>query len=97
MLTSAQRKKLRALAHHLEPVVYVGKHGLTDAVVAAARRALNDHELIKVRFIEFKDQKRSLTEQLASTTGSDVAGILGHVAMLYRQHPDPESRRIELD
>ncbi len=97
MLTSSQRKKLRSLAHHLEPVVYIGKQGLTDAVVVAANRALNDHELIKVRFIEFKDEKRPLTDQLASSTGSEVAGILGHVAILYREHPDPESRKIAFE
>jgi RNA-binding protein len=96
VITSAQRKKLRALAHHLEPVVMIGKQGLTPAVTSAADRALHDHELIKVRFLEFKDEKKSLTARLAESTRSEIAGILGHVAILYREHADPEKRKIDL-
>ena len=95
-MTSAQRKKLRALAHHLEPVVYIGKQGLTEAVIEKTDRSLNDHELIKVRFIEFKEEKKDLTAQLAEATNSELAGILGHVAILYREHEDPEQRKIDL-
>jgi RNA-binding protein len=94
-LTSGQRKRLRAQAHHLDPVVYVGKQGFTDAVIQATDRALNDHELIKVRFIEFKEQKKELAAQLAEATRSELVGIVGHIAILFRQHPDPEKRRIE--
>jgi RNA-binding protein len=84
------------MAHHLEPVVFVGKLGLTEAVIAATDRALEAHELIKVRFLEFKDEKRGLTQQLSSATRSEIAGIVGHVAILYREQPDPELRKIDL-
>jgi RNA-binding protein len=57
---------------------------------------LNDHELIKVRFLEFKDEKRELSERLASATNADVAGILGHVAIFYRWQADAEKRMIDL-
>jgi RNA-binding protein len=95
-MTSQQRKQLRGLAHHLDPVVMIGKQGLTDGLIVAAAKALDAHELIKVRFLEFKDEKRGLTDQLAAATSSEIAGIIGHVAILYKQHPDPESRKIEL-
>ncbi len=95
-MTSAQRKQLRALAHHLDPVVMIGKQGLTDAVTAATEQALDAHELIKVRFQEHKDEKGAITEQLAEATGSECAGIIGHIAILYRQHEDPEKRKIDL-
>ena len=96
-MTSQQRKQLRGLAHHLDPVVMIGKQGLTPGIVAAAAKALEAHELIKVRFLEFKDEKKELADQLAEATSSDLAGIIGHVAILYREHPDPEKRKIELD
>lgn len=96
-MTSQQRKQLRSLAHHLDPVVMIGKQGVTDGIIAATVKALDAHELIKVRFLEFKDEKKGLTDQLATATTSEVAGIIGHVAILYKEHPDPERRRIELD
>jgi RNA-binding protein len=96
-MTSAQRKQLRALAHHLDPVVFVGKQGLTDGVITAIVKALAAHELIKVRFLDCKEEKRELTDRISAATGSDIAGIIGHVAILYKEHPDPEKREIELD
>lgn len=95
-LTSGQRKYLRKQAHHLDAVILIGKAGLTDALVRAADDALLAHELIKVRFNEHKTEKKALTEELSTRTSSAVAGILGHVAILYRPHPEPEKRRIKL-
>ena len=94
--TSAQRKYLRSLAHSLDPVVLIGHRGLTGAVVHAAYEALDAHELIKVRFNAHKDEKRALTAELAERTGAHVAGMIGHVAILYREHRDPEQRKIVL-
>lgn len=82
-----QRKRLRALAHHLEPVVRVGHAGVTDGVVEATARALHDHELIKVRLYEPED-KRAMAGELASRTGAALCGLLGHTVVLYRRHPD---------
>lgn len=96
-LTSAQRKQLRALAHHLQPVVYVGKQGLTDALVQAVDEALVSHELIKVKFNDFKGEKQAISEQIAAQTRASLAGIIGNIAILYRQHPEEEKRRIRLD
>lgn len=95
-LTSRQRKHLRAAAHHLEPVVLVGKQGVSHALVRAAADALEGHELIKVRFNDFKDEKRELAAEIARRTGSQLAGMIGHVAILYRQHPEEEKRRVHL-
>ena len=93
-LTSAQRKYLRQLGHHLDPVIIVGKQGVTDMVVRAVTEALEHHELIKIRFNEFKDEKRELTDEIERRTGCHVAGMIGHVALLYKQNPDEEKRKI---
>jgi RNA-binding protein len=95
-LTSQQRKFLRSKAHHLDPAVLVGKQGITDTLVRALAQSLEAHELVKVRFNEFKSEKKALTEEMAFRTGSAVAGIIGHVAILYKQNPDEEKRNIEL-
>lgn len=95
-LTSSQRRYLRALAHHLDPVVLVGKQGLTDMLVRAAAEALDVHELIKVRFNDFKEEKRDLTEEIARRTGAQIVGAIGHVFILYRRQPEEEKRKIDL-
>ena len=64
-LTSSQRKFLRSRAHHLDPAVLVGKQGVTDTLVRAAQQSLEAHELIKIRFNEFKEEKRELAEPAA--------------------------------
>lgn len=96
-LTSSQRKSLRSQAHHLKPLVLVGKQGLTDTLVKSVDLNLDAHELIKVRFNEHKDEKKEIAAAIAERTESQLAGLIGHVAILYRQHKEPEKRKIRLD
>lgn len=86
-LDSAQRKRLRALAHHLEPLVQVGHAGVTEQVVFAAQQALFEHELIKVRLHEPED-KRAMAADLAARTKAGLCGLLGHTVILFRPHPE---------
>lgn len=95
-LSSAQRKELRGLAHHLDPLVFIGKQGLTDTVVKSADESLQANELIKVRFIEHKKEKKELSAEIAQRCEAQIAGIIGHVLILYRQHPDAEKQKIGL-
>lgn len=95
-LKGAQRKMLRSLAHPLKPVVLVGAKGLTEQLIGAVDAALNDHELIKVKFGEFKEEKKQLAERIATATHGEMVGIIGHIAIFYRSHPDPEKRKIHL-
>lgn len=84
MLNSTQRKYLRGLAHHLEPVVRVGQKGVTDAVVAETARALDSHELIKVRLDAEGNEKKTLADELAEKAEADLAGVVGKIAILYK-------------
>jgi RNA-binding protein len=95
-LTGAQRKFLRGMANGLEALIIVGKQGASDSLIRATSAELEAHELIKVRFNEHKDEKDALTEKIAEGTGAEIVGRIGHVVMLYRQHPDPEKRTIKL-
>ena len=87
---------MRGLAHDVHPVVQIGKGGVTDGVITSVNAALDQHELIKVRFLEFKDEKRDLAAQIAQRTGSEQVGMIGHVAIFYREHADAEKRKIHL-
>ena len=95
-LNGKQRKQLRALAHHLEPVVKVGKQGLTQSLAKAIATALNDHELIKVKFIDHKDEKRDIITAIEAQTGAHVAGLVGNIVILYKQSDIEEKRHIRL-
>lgn len=95
-LTSQQRKHLRSLAHHLEPLVLIGRAGASDMLVRSAADALDAHELIKVKFNEHKEEKRALTDDIAFRTGAEVVGIIGNTAILYKRQADEEKRKVEL-
>ena len=87
VLTGRQRKSLRGQAHRLEPVVLVGREGVTDAIVRAVGEALLTHELIKVRLHE-PDDKRGAAQALADGAGAALCGLVGHTVILYRPHPE---------
>jgi RNA-binding protein len=88
-LNGRQARHLRALAHHLDPVVAVGKEGVTDAVVRAAWQALADHELIKVKLPQVdKAERREMTQHLRRALEAHVVDEVGRVAILYRRRPD---------
>ena len=97
-LNSQQAKYLRGLAHPLKPVVLVGRNGVTKDVVAAVDAALEAHELIKVKFIEVRDQahKQAMSAAICRAARCGQAGLIGHTAILYRPAAKPSKRRIEL-
>ena len=97
-LKAYQKKFLKGLAHSLKPVVFIGQKGLTRSLISSIHDALNTHELIKVKFVEFKEkqQKDSLAEAIQAETGCRLAGIIGHIAIFYRRQADPEKRKIQL-
>ena len=85
-LSEKQRRYLRGLAHPLKPVILIGNAGVSEGVVAETRRALADHELIKVRMTGAEREARDAAlEDLAKVTDSELVGRIGHVATLYRR------------
>lgn len=97
-LKGYEKKYLRGLAHNLKPLILVGKEGITEGIVCAAEEGLGQHELIKIKFNEYKEkeQRASLTDQLVERTGSALIGTIGHTATLFRPQADPAKRRIRL-
>jgi RNA-binding protein len=94
-LTSKQRQYLKGLAHSLEPIVRVGRAGVSPSVIEETKRSLAAHELIKVR-VESEDsaQRRVIAEELARACDAEAAASIGKVAILYRRRD--EEPEIEL-
>ena len=95
-LKGTQRRFLRSLANRMKPVVHIGKSGLTKAVFSAIEESLENHELIKVRFLEFKDQKKELSAEIEKSCDCEMVGMVGHVALFYRRQTDPQKQTIQL-
>jgi len=95
-LTSKQRKFLEKAAHDLQPVVIVGGAGVTEGVVQMVEDCLKSHELIKVKFNEYKDEKHELTSEICNQLDATLVRLIGNVAILYKEAEDPADRQFEL-
>ena len=95
-LTSKQRKNLEKLAHDLQPIVIVGGAGVTYGVISMVDNSLAAHELIKVKFNEYKDEIRDLTTELCEKTDATLVRIIGFTVILFREAEEEEDRKIKL-
>jgi len=97
-LKGYQRKYLRSLAHGVKPSVMVGRKGITPSLLKEIAEELDRHELIKVKFVDFteKSQKQDLSAIIEDKSGSRLIGVIGHTAIFYKQHSEPEKRKITL-
>ncbi len=83
-LTARSRAALKARAHGLEPVVRVGHAGVTDGVVADLARALESHELVKVKIADGdRDEREAVTTTLRARTGAALVQQVGRVIVLW--------------
>jgi putative YhbY family RNA-binding protein len=88
-LTPAQRRDLRAKAHHLHPVVTIGHHGLTPAVLHEIDVALLAHELIKIRVLgDDRTERSALLERICAETGATAVQHLGKLLIVWRPAPE---------
>ena len=95
-LTGKQKAKLKGQAHGLKPVIQVGKAGIDEPQIKSIKRALHEHELIKVKFLDYKDHKQEISENIAKETGSEVVDIIGNVLILYWENMDRGRRKIRI-
>jgi RNA-binding protein len=95
MLTSKQRAHLRGLAHDRKPVILIGHKGITEAVIKETAGALLAHELIKVRLGEGETNEAD-AQALADGTTAELIAITGRMAILWKEHPDAQKRKVTL-
>jgi len=92
-LNSNQRKILTQAAQTLKPVVQIGQNGLTESVLAKIDESLAAHELIKVKFLEFKEEKQEISEEISEKLNSALVRIIGNIAVFYRPSEKEEKRK----
>jgi len=85
-LSIQERKRLRQIGHALNPVVMIGGQGLTEGVIEETNRALNDHELIKVKIAgEDREARGQVIDALIEATGAQAVQKLGKIVLLYKK------------
>ena len=92
-LSAAQRRQYRAIAHDLKPVVQVGDNGISEGLQQELERALEDHELIKVKIASTdREERRELIDHACQSTGAELVQVIGKVAVLLRRATEPNPK-----
>jgi RNA-binding protein len=93
-LTKDQQRNLKAQAHHLTPLTQIGKNGVTPEQITTIKNHLENHELIKIRFNDYKNQKQELATQITQQTQAEQIDLIGNTLIIYKQSTDPAKRKI---
>lgn len=89
VLSNGQKKILRGKGHHLDPIVFVGKEGLSSALLKSTETALEAHELVKIKLGQNCPMERNeAAKELARCTESALVQVIGRTVLLYRPNPD---------
>jgi RNA-binding protein len=94
-LSGAEKRALKSRAQTLDAVVRVGQAGLSEPMVASMEEALELHELVKVRFVGLKEERRTLAPELADRTSSLLVQTVGNVAVYFR--PSASASQLEAE
>jgi RNA-binding protein len=95
-LTPEQKKYLKGLAHSIQPTVMIGKEGVTSLLLKEVSRTLTSHELIKIKFIQSKSDKSTISQDIANEFKAHVVSVVGNMAIIYKQPKKTEDRKIKL-
>ena len=86
-MIAADKKKLKAQAHSLKPVIMIGQSGLTEAVLAEIELALDSHELIKVKIRAEREERVRIQESICTRTGANFIQSIGQILVIYCLNP----------
>lgn len=92
-MTPAEIKRLKAQAHSLKPVIIIGQAGLTEAVLAEIRIALDCHELIKVKIRAEREERKRIRDEICTQTNAEFIQSIGQIITLYRLNPEKRVER----
>ena len=86
-------KQLRAIGHKLKPVVTIAGNGLTESVIAELDRALNDHELIKIKLaVGSREARAAVAAEVCERSGAEMVQSIGNVMVILRRTDKPDPR-----
>ncbi|ERI07952.1 ribosome assembly RNA-binding protein YhbY [Aneurinibacillus aneurinilyticus] len=95
MLKGKQKRYLRSLAHHLNPIFQVGKGGVNENLITQVEEALEVRELLKISVLNnCSEDKNDVAEEIAAGSGADIVQIIGNTIVLYKE--SREHKTIEL-
>lgn len=95
-LSKSQRQQLRGLAQRLDPVVFIGHQGLTEAVITSLEQTLRAHELVKLRVQNNAEEEEAWVEQICDRLACQLVHSIGNVRVFYRAPDDKKDRKIQL-
>ena len=88
-MTAAEKKKFRARAHSLKPVIMIGQSGFTEAVLSEIELALNNHELIKIKIqTDDREVRKQISSEICARTEAEFIQSIGKIVVIYRKNPD---------
>ena len=89
-LTKERKKQYRTLSHSLKPIVTLASNGLSAGVQDEINRALNDHELIKIKLaIADRTTRKTIVREICQITGAQIIHEIGKVALIFREAKRP--------
>jgi RNA-binding protein len=91
-LKGYERSYLKRIAHSLDPIVMIGQAGLTPGVIDAFDHALKHHELVKVRFQDYKEDRKILFQEACQKVSAQFVGLIGNIGIAFRHNYDLEQR-----
>lgn len=92
-LLNSQKKQYKAIGHSLKPVVIVAENGLSEGVLNELKRALRDHELIKIKVnAEDREDKKVLIDEVCTQTASTLIQVIGKTALIFRPADKPNPK-----
>ena len=92
-LTNEQKKQYKSIGHHLKPVLIVAENGLTEGVQAELERALNDHELIKIKVAsQDREVRQEAIQALCESSGAELVQTIGKIAVILRRAKKPNPK-----
>ena len=90
MTKAADKKKFRAIGHHLKPIVTVAGNGLSESVMSEISRAITDHELIKIKVLaEDRSERKALILAINEANQTEIIQTIGNMALLYKAAEKP--------
>ena len=92
-LTTVNKKHYRSLGHKLKPVVMIAGKGLTDNVHEEINRALDDHELIKIKLnIDDPSARREMAAAICQAHSAELIQSIGKIILILREAEKPKAR-----
>ena len=96
-LTSKQRAFLKKKAHELNPLVRIGKDGVTESLIQSILEAIDSRELLKVKILQnCEKEKEEVLEEFSKCSEFEVVGIIGRTIILFRENRDKPTISLEL-